>query len=79
MTECDEGKNADKAAILVKMVEAIDICRFMRLCWLLHPVVKSTILKKRLFNIDEKVIEMIENPIQKATAYFLGDHLEKCV
>ena len=43
MSEVDD--EVDKVSVLSKMIREIDIYRFIRICWLVDPVIKSRVIK----------------------------------
>jgi hypothetical protein len=84
-----EGKRK-KAAMAKKPIERlnellvnIDICRFIRINWLLSPMINARSVKLRLFNFNyyqvRQLIDNLEDPVKKAICLFLADDLFECM
>ena len=84
-----EGKRR-KAAMAKKPIErlhellaSIDICRFIRINWLLSPMINARSAKLRLFNFNyyqvRQLIDSLQDPVKKATCLFLADDLFGCM
>lgn len=70
--------------LLQDLIESIDICRFIRINWLLAPMIDSRSVKMRLFNFNyhqvQDLIQQLEDcPVKKAICLYLSDDLFECM
>jgi hypothetical protein len=75
----DDGQNVDQVSALASLLDKLDIYRFIRLSYLLNPIIKSTTIKQRLFRIPKDAIGQLENPIHVAKCLYLSDDLDACM
>jgi hypothetical protein len=52
--------------------------QFIRLVWLMSPLLKAFTIKRRLFSISEEVANQLGDPVLQATSLYLMDDLNKC-
>ena len=68
---------------LSELMDKVDICRLIRINWLLSPMINSRSTKLRLFNFNykqvRKLIEGLEDPVKKAICLYLADDLFECM
>ena len=65
------------------LLKSIDICRLIRLNWLLGPMINRRTVKSRIFNfLSYQVciyIDKLDCPIKKAICHYLVDDLIDCI
>ena len=68
---------------LNELLDKLDICRFIRISWLLSPMVNAKNAKARIFNFDlpqvRKIIDGLEDPVKKAKCLYLADDLSSAI
>jgi hypothetical protein len=69
----------ERLPTLISLLDQLDIQLFIRLIWLLSPVLKASTIKRRLFRIPQEVISQLTKPVHKATSLYLMDDLFACV
>lgn len=68
---------------LNELIDSINIFRFIRITWLLSPIINSRSIKTRLFNFGHHQVQelgkQITDPVRKAIFYYLSDDLKGCL